>query len=671
MNLSKMRLSTKSMIGIGVCVVIALAIFTGIISTYEGKIISSSEDNYNQLLQAAVNSQMEAQLDSARMSVLTISNNTRIQELFANRDRQQLLIELSAIYETLKEDVSQIQFHLPDSTAFLRLHMPENYGDSLKDFRFTVNEANAKLQIVEGLEEGRGGYGFRVVVPMYYLGQHTGSVEYGSTFGDVFLKNLQNRFAGEYFIYTLTEESLSWLENNSDETGYISSTTETDQWQVELPYVDQIKSGKTISLVSADEKNSILLIPYTDYKGDVGGYIKAVADRGTIMAHSKQLQTTLIFGSCGIAIFLSVIIYLFIRSAVIKPILQLKDKFKSVENGDFTVKWERKSEDEIGQLSESFNNMVATFREILRNLQDASEKVSRSSSDLAETSHQNTAASEEVAKAVDGIADGAMDQTEKIEMGSNNVKVLGEQIEKNTKSMDELSLSIAQVFTNTQSGMDEVESLNNIYQQTDSAMQDVQTGVLQTAESTKKISESSKMIASISAQTNLLALNASIEAARAGEAGKGFAVVADEIRKLAEESNSSTKIIDSVVEELSKSSDQAVETLKSSFTALVELQKAVEKIRAVYKQIEQATEVNHTSCEELNLSMKDMEKMKEEILNALQTLALIAESNSAATEEVSASVEEQTASMADITNASENLKELAVKLGQMVSRYKV
>ncbi|QGG48433.1 methyl-accepting chemotaxis protein [Heliorestis convoluta] len=67
-----------------------------------------------------------------------------------------------------------------------------------------------------------------------------------------------------------------------------------------------------------------------------------------------------------------------------------------------------------------------------------------------------------------------------------------------------------------------------------------------------------KTIDQITKKTNLLALNSAIEAARAGEAGRGFRVVADEIKKLADQSFSSTKVSHDLIENIQKKANEVI-----------------------------------------------------------------------------------------------------------------
>lgn len=68
-----------------------------------------------------------------------------------------------------------------------------------------------------------------------------------------------------------------------------------------------------------------------------------------------------------------------------------------------------------------------------------------------------------------------------------------------------------------------------------------------------EIAEINKLVDSIkqiSSRTNLLSFNASIEAARAGNAGKGFRIIANEVKKLSDETNSTSETIKNHVTQL-------------------------------------------------------------------------------------------------------------------------
>lgn len=142
-------------------------------------LLSESEHNLEVIITNSIAQEIEDNLNYTEANVRTVVDNQKVQELFAKRDREGLYEYLLPTYESVKEQFPQAHFHLPDSTSFLRLNKPQKFGDSLKDFRFTVNEANRSQKTVKGIESGVSGFGFRVVMPVFYNGTHIGSFEFG------------------------------------------------------------------------------------------------------------------------------------------------------------------------------------------------------------------------------------------------------------------------------------------------------------------------------------------------------------------------------------------------------------------------------------------------------------------------------------------------------------
>ncbi|NNJ73384.1 MAG: methyl-accepting chemotaxis protein, partial [Enterobacterales bacterium] len=108
------------------------------------------------------------------------------------------------------------------------------------------------------------------------------------------------------------------------------------------------------------------------------------------------------------------------------------------------------------------------------------------------------------------------------------------------------------------------------------AMDTIREQIQETSKRIKRLGESSQeigdivaLINDISDQTNILALNAAIQATMAGEAGRGFAVVSDEVQRLAERSGNAAKQIEALVKTIQNDTNQAVISMESSTSEVV------------------------------------------------------------------------------------------------------
>ncbi len=109
-----------------------------------------------------------------------------------------------------------------------------------------------------------------------------------------------------------------------------------------------------------------------------------------------------------------------------------------------------------------------------------------------------------------------------------------------------------------------VEQLNAASQELSATSQETANVANIASQEVHKTTAILEIIKRVAQQTNLLGLNAAIEAARAGEYGRGFSVVAEEVRKLADESNLSTRNIKDMLDGFRNSVDQVLRNVEHS-----------------------------------------------------------------------------------------------------------
>ena len=322
--------------------------------------------------------------------------------------------------------------------------------------------------------------------------------------------------------------------------------------------------------------------------------------------------------------------------------------------------------DEIGALSKVTITLRDAMQSVICEISENAKHLSEASDVLGMAADTTNGTMTQVKDTVAMIVDNSAQQAENSKNTSAQMQIMGENITQTTQEVGVLDEN-AQAMQ--QSGRRAAETLLNLMKINDEVehtIKEVQEQTNRTNDSVNKIYEATALITSIAEETNLLSLNASIEAARAGESGRGFAVVADQIKKLADQSNESSREIGETTQVLMEDSAKAVENMQQM--------QQIESMQATQNIVEEVLSGIGESMQgigQIKSSTQRLDSSRSEVVEAVSALSELAGNNMEGTKKTYNETEAVAGTFKQVYESAEQLRQIAEQLVQSIDYFKM
>lgn len=392
----------------------------------------------------------------------------------------------------------------------------------------------------------------------------------------------------------------------------------------------------------------------------------------------KDAVVMRLLGSIVAAVVAIMLVCLLVSTKLASTISRnIRTSIKTVEKiaaGDLNVQVNNKllkSKDEIGDLSRVTitlrDAMQRTTLEINQNVQ----KLLEASSLLGTAADNTNGTMNKVRTAVNRIVENSTEQAENSKSTSEHMRLMGDNITETSAEVEALNSNAAFMHESSEKAAETLANLQRINGEVEQIIGEVQEQTNRTNDSVQQIYKATAFIASIAEETDLLSLNASIEAARAGENGKGFAVVAEQIKKLSEQSNQSSSEIEETAMMLSEDSQKAVEIMQKMQEIIMSQSESMQDTQKVVEEVVAQIANSMQSIQQIKETTEHLANVRNEVLQAVETLSNIAQDSVSGTKKTYEDTEEVVDTFKQVYMSAEQLREIADQLAGSVQYFHV
>lgn len=467
---------------------------------------------------------------------------------------------------------------------------------------------------------------------------------------------------------------------NFDASGFLSFVTADGKEVSPITYEENVFSNQDFykNAVESEEtsgseyvnfKSQEYLFMYSKV-GESGAVICALMPKEVITSRADSIKVVTIL-IVIIACIVAVLIGVMISNGIDKTIKMIIAGLKKAAQGDLTVEFTSKRNDEFHILNEEIRTTFINMKELIQQVKTLSGEVSASSENVSRTSEEFLKSTEDISTAMYEIEQGVSQQAKDAEECLTQMDSLSKKIKLVSDNTKEISQIADHAKQSIKEGTVVTEDLNQQTKSTIEITTCIISEIEQLAEKSSSISKIINVINEIANQTNLLSLNASIEAARAGEYGRGFAVVASEIRNLAEQSKNSVNDIKKLIGSIQDDTKSAVDIAKKAENVLLLQESAVKNTTDSYQNINESVEKLMVFLNFIAENVNNIEEARISTLGAVENISAVMEEIAASTNTVNQTSNDQLSSVETLNKSAGKLNENAEVLVQEVQKFKV
>ncbi|WP_281222229.1 methyl-accepting chemotaxis protein [Photobacterium sanguinicancri] len=304
-----------------------------------------------------------------------------------------------------------------------------------------------------------------------------------------------------------------------------------------------------------------------------------------------------------------------IRRIIVRPLRRVSNYMKHTSiNKDLSSRLNETRQDEIGELCQSYDQLLDNFSASLQQVQTTSESLTLQANELICVASKTTHAVESQRSETTDIGaaiEHMQQQQHNVEQRTAEAATLSQNASNSARQGTQLAISAG----------DDIRYLVK-------DIENVQTRINHLNEQSSQVTTILDVIRGIAEQTNLLALNAAIEAARAGEQGRGFAVVADEVRNLATRTHQATGDIQTIIEVLHQGSEASAKAVEDTCKTAYEKMETIEQLSQALSDIGNHIQVVNTHANDIQQQSAEQANMADSVNIKIETITRHADETS-------------------------------------------